>query len=84
MEMFSIWKRCLNNQNRMLERLIGRFDTKIYGGKGRMKDLCATCDIAEKDYDPSDPEYFCCSDCSCYQCIYIHCCEGQCAEEGAD
>ena len=27
-----------------------------------MKDLCATCDIAEKDYDPSDPEYFCCSD----------------------
>lgn len=49
-----------------------------------MKDLCATCDIAEKDCDPSDPEYFCCSDCACYQCIYIHCCEGQCAKEGAD
>ena len=35
--MFSIWKRCLNNQNMMLERLIDRFDAKIYGGKGRMK-----------------------------------------------
>ena len=37
MEMFSIWKRCLNNQNRMLERLIDRFNEKIYGGKRRMK-----------------------------------------------
>ena len=33
MEMFSIWKRCLNNQNRMLERLLDRFNEKIYGGK---------------------------------------------------
>lgn len=49
-----------------------------------MKDLCATCDIPERDYDPSDPEYFCCSDCSCYHCKYLHCCEGQCAEGGAD
>ena len=23
-----------------------------------MKDLCATCDIPERDYDPSNPEYF--------------------------
>ena len=50
----------------------------------KMKDLCATCDIPERDYDPSDPEYFCCSDCSCYYCKYLHCCEGQCAEEGAE
>ena len=39
MEMFLIWKRCLNNHDRMLERLIDRFDKKIYGGTGRMKDL---------------------------------------------
>lgn len=49
-----------------------------------MKDLCATCDFPERDYDLIDPEYFCCSDCSCYHCIYLHCCEGQCAKEGAD
>ena len=44
----------------------------------QMVDLCATCDIPERDYDPSDPEYFCCSDCSCYRCKYLHSCEGQC------
>lgn len=49
-----------------------------------MKDLCATCDFPERDYDPIDPEYFSCSDCSCHHCIYLHCCEGQCAKEGAD
>ena len=39
--MFSIWKRCLNNQNRMLEMLIDRFDKRISGGG-------ITMDIREK------------------------------------
>lgn len=48
-----------------------------------MVDLCLHCDIPERDYDPSDPDYFTCSDCDCYRCEYVHCCEGQCERVAA-
>ena len=48
------------------------------------EDLCLHCDIPKRDYDPSDPDCFACSDCACYHCIYLHSCEGQCAKGGSD
>lgn len=49
-----------------------------------MEDLCLHCDIPKRDYDPSDPDCFACSDCACYRCKYVHCCAGQCVGGGAD
>lgn len=46
-----------------------------------MTDQCKNCDIPERDYDPSNPECFTCSDCACYMCEHLHNCDGQCAEE---
>lgn len=48
-----------------------------------MGDLCAHCDILERDYDPIGPDYFTCSDCTCYRCEYLRRCEGQCVRGGA-
>ena len=48
------------------------------------EDLCAHCDIPERGYDPSAPDYFTCSDCACHRCEYLHHCEGQCVREGAE
>lgn len=41
-------------------------------------DNCLHCDVPDRDYDLSDPDCFTCSDCPCYMCKYIHCCNGQC------
>ena len=49
-----------------------------------MEDLCLHCDIPKRDYDPSDPDCFACSDCACYRCKYVHGCAGQCVGGGAD
>ena len=49
-----------------------------------MEDLCLHCDIPERDYDPSDTDCFTCSDCACYICEYVHCCDGKCVGGGAD
>ena len=42
-------------------------------------DNCLHCDVPDRDYDPSDSDFFTCSDCPCYKCEYIHCCSGQCS-----
>ena len=49
-----------------------------------MEDSCSHRDIPKRDYDPSDPDCFACSDCACYRCKYVHCCAGQCVGGGAD
>lgn len=43
-----------------------------------MLDLCLYCHIPERDRDLTDRDCFTCSDCPCYGCEYVHCCEGQC------
>lgn len=41
-------------------------------------DLCLGCNVPDRDYDPDDDSFFC-SDCACFSCLYLHCCEGQCS-----
>lgn len=45
-------------------------------------DNCKHCDVPENPifYDIESDFYYTCSDCPCYTCIFLHDCDGQCAE----
>ena len=46
-------------------------------------DNCKGCKIPDdpRFYDIESEDYFTCSDCPCYRCIYLHNCDAQCAKE---
>ena len=47
------------------------------------EDRCKGCPIPKKPmyYDIESESYFTCSMCSCYDCPYLHNCDGQCYDE---
>lgn len=46
-------------------------------------DLCKACDVPENPIfsDVESEYYFTCAMCACFDCKYLHNCDGQCAEE---